>query len=69
MALAPHQYSNLHIWCMQWAVRTSLPHTVRVQSLRHVIVPLAKCYAHHTPMGGSHHALPQPLLLGLAVLL
>ena len=28
---------------MQWTVRTSLPHTVRVQSLQHVIVPLVKC--------------------------
>ena len=42
MALATDQHSNFHSSCMQWTVCTSLSYTVCVQSLRHVIVPLAK---------------------------
>ena len=44
MALVTDKHSTLHSWIMQWTVCTSLSHTVCVQSLRRVVMPLAKCW-------------------------
>ena len=70
MALATDQHSTFHFYSMFWTVWTALPHTMRVQRLRHVIVPLAKCWVLTTlpwEVVGSHCHTHR--LSGMAVLL